>query len=55
MLAVKKSRCRQHHPLRFLQDHVWEASPISMPDLPEDILFKHNYPVLSTPTQARNL
>jgi hypothetical protein len=24
-----------------------------MPDLPEDILFKHRYPVLSTPTQAR--
>ena len=55
MLAVRKSRCRKHHPPRFLQDHVREASPIPMPDLPEDILFKHSYPVLSTPTQARNL
>jgi hypothetical protein len=45
MLAVRKSRCRKHPP-RFLQDHVREASPIPMPDLPEDILFKHSYPVL---------
>jgi hypothetical protein len=44
-LAVRKSRCRKHHPPRFLQDHVREASPIPMPDLPEDILFKHRYPV----------
>ena len=55
MLAVRKSRCRKHHPPRLLQDHVREASPIPMPDLPEDILFKYRYSVLSTPTQARNL
>ena len=55
MLAVRKSRCWKHHPPRLLPNLVREASPIPMPDLPEDILFKHRYPVLSAPTQARNL
>jgi hypothetical protein len=48
MLAVRKSRCRKHHPPRLLHNHVREASPIPMPDLPEDILFNHSYAVLST-------
>jgi hypothetical protein len=55
MLTVRKTHFRKHHLPRLLPNLLREASPIPMPDLPEDILFKHRYPVLSTPTQARNL